>query len=144
MKSKKVQLIVLGVAVIALVAMVLRSTRQGSSATDEAARLVRGADLDEDSQIEDTTIVERERPAQGSTQSANRLDGTEAATNEAPSESTDEDKAERKIKKGQRSRPKRSGGRKVASDSDRGDTPAAEPKGPKVQISGKRIKKDGP
>ena len=141
MKSKQVQLIVLGVAVVALVGMVLRSTRQGSSASDEASRLVRGADLDEDSPIEDTTTVQRERPARGATQSASRLGGAEATANGAPSESADEDKAKRKIKKG---RPKRSPRRKAAADSDRDDPPTAKPKGPKVKISGKRIKKGGP
>ncbi len=141
MKSKQVQLIVLGVVVVALVGMVLRSMGQRSSPADEAARLVRGADLDEGSPIEDTSTVQRERPSKGATQSASRLGGAEATTDEAPSESADEDKAERKIRK---DRPKRSGGRKTAADSDRDDTPAAKPKGPKVKISGKRIKKDGP
>ncbi len=143
MKSKKVQLIVLGVAYVHLAAMLLRSIGRRSSASEEAARLVRGADLDEDSPIEDTPIIERELPSQGAPQSAGRLGGTEATANEV-SESTDEDKAERKIKKGRAGRPKRSGRRKVATDSDRDDTPAAKPKEPKVRVSGKRIKRGGP
>ena len=141
MKSRQIQLIVLGVAVVALVVMVLRSTRQGSSASDEAARLVRGADLDEGSPIEDTTIVQRERPAKGATQNASRLSGELATENDTSSESAEEDKQERKTRK---DRPKRSGRQKVAADSDGDDTPAAKPKGPKVQISGKRIERGGP
>ncbi len=141
MKSKQVQLIVLGVAVVALVALLLRSTRQGSSPSDEAARLVRGADLDEDSPIEDSTTVQREAPSRNSTQGASRLGGAQATAIDAPSESADKDKPERKIKK---DRPKRSTRRKTADASDRNDTPAAKPKDPKVQISGKRIKRGGP
>lgn len=134
-------MIVLGVAFVALIVMVLRSTRQGSSASDEAARLVRGADLDDDSPIEDSSTVQRERPAQGAAQSASRLGGAEDTAGEAPSESADEDKQKRKTRK---DRPKRSGRRKTAASSDRDDTPTAKPKGPKVKISGKRIKKGGP
>ena len=141
MKSNRVQFIVLAVVLVALVGWGLRSMSQGSSASDEAARLVRGADLDEDSPIKDTSAVQRERPAKSATQSASRLDGAQDTTVEDPAESADEDKAERKTRKG---RPKRSASRKVAADSDRADTPAAKPKGPKVQISGKRIKRDDP
>ena len=140
MKSKLVQFIVLGVVLVALVAWVLRSTGQSSSPSDEAARLVRGADLDEDSLIEDTSTVQRERPAQGSAQSASRLDDAQATQGDASSESADEDKQERKTR---RDRSKR-GGRKAAADSDRDDAPAAKPKGPKVQISGNRVKRGGP
>ena len=141
MNSKRVQFIVLGVVLVALAGWVLRSTVQRSSPSDEAARLVRSADLNEDSPIEDTSTVQRERPAKSSTDSASRLGGARATADEASSESTDQDKAERKIKKG---RPRRSARRKVAADSDRDETPTAKPKGPKVQISGKRIKRGGP
>ncbi len=141
MKSKRVQLIVLGVAVVALVGIVWRSMGQRSSPSDEAARLVRGADLDVDSPIEDTSTVQRERPSRDATQSASRLGGAESATDEAPSESADEDKQERKTR---RDRSKRSGGRKAAADSDRDDTPPAKPKSPKVQVSGNRVKAGKP
>ena len=141
MKSNRVPLIVLAVVLVALAGWVLRSMGQRSSPSDEAARLVRSADLDEGSPIEDTTIVERERPAQGSTESASRLGSAEPTASDATSASVDEDKQESKTRKG---RPKRSGRRRVAADSDRNDTPAAKPKGPKVQISGKRIKRGGP
>ncbi len=140
MKSKQVQLIVLGVAVVALVAMVVRSRGQRSSASDEAARLVRGADRDEDSPIEDTSTVQRERPSQDSAQSAARLGGAQSAAGEAPSDSADEDKQERKTKKGRSKR----GGRKAAADTERDDTPAAKPQGPKVRVSGNRVKEGGP
>ena len=141
MKSKRVQFIVLGVVLVALAGWVLRSTGQRSSASDEAARLVRGADLDEDSPIEDTSTVQRDRPLQGTAQGASRLDGAQATENDTSAESADEDKQERKTRKG---RPKRSGRRKTAPDSDRGDTPAEKPKGPKVQVSGNRVRKGGP
>ena len=141
MKSKQVQLIVLGVAVVALVGMVLRSTRQDSSASNEAARLVRTANLDDDSLIEDAPTVQRERPAGGAPQSASRLGNAEATTDEAPSESADEEKTKRKTKKG---RSKRSDRQKPDSESDREDTPVAKPKGRKVQLSGKQIRKGGP
>ncbi len=141
MKSRRVQLIVLGVVVVALVGIVLRSMGQRSSPSDEASRLVRGADLDEDSPIEDTSTAQRERPAQGATKSAQRLDSAQATANDASSESADEDKQERKTRKG---RPKRSGRRKTPADSDRDDTPAAKPKEPKVRVSGNRAKKGAP
>ena len=141
MKSNRVQLIALGVVLVALAGWVLRSASQRSSPSDEAARLVRGADLDEDSPIEDSTTVQREAPSKNSTQSASRLGGAQDTAIDAPSESADKDKPERKIKK---DRPKRSTRRKTADASDRNDTPAAKPKDPKVQISGKRIKRGGP
>ncbi len=140
MKSKRVQFIVLGVVLVALVGIVWRSMGQRSSPSDEAARLVRGADLDEDSPIEDTSIVQRERRSRDATQSASRLGGAESAADEAPSESADEDKQERKTR---RDRSKR-GGRKAAADSDRDDTPPAKPKSPKVQVSGNRVKAGKP
>ena len=140
MESRRVQFIVLGVVLVVLAGWVVRSTGQRSSPSDEAARLVRGADLDEDSPIEAAT-VQRERLLQGSTQSASRLGGADTTTEEAPSESADEDKQERKTRKG---RPKRSSRRKTAADSDRDDIPAAKPNGPKVQVSGNRAKKGGP
>ena len=140
MKSNRVPLIVLAVVLVALAGWVLRSVGQRSSPADEAARLVRGADLDEDSQIEDASTVQRERPAQGSTQSASRLDDAQATQDDASSESADEDKQERKTRRGRSKR----GGRKAAADSDRDDTPAAKPNGPKVQISGNRVKRGGP
>ena len=141
MNSKRVQFIVLGVGLVALVGMVLRSRSQRSSPTDEAARLVRSADLDEDSPIEDASTVQRERPAQGATQSASRLGGVQDTTNETSSESADEDKAERKTRKG---RPKRSARRKTAADSDRDDTSPAQPKAPRAKVSGNRVKEGGP
>lgn len=141
MKSKRVQFIVLGVVLVALAGWVLRSTGQRSSPSDEAARLVRGAHLDGDSPIEDSSTVQRERPSGDSTQSASRLGGAQATTNEASSESADEDKAERKIKKG---RPKRSARRKTAADSDRDDTSPAQPKAPRAKVSGNRVKEGGP
>jgi FtsZ-interacting cell division protein ZipA len=140
MKSRQVQLIVLGVAVVALVVMVLRSTRQDSSASDEAARLVRGPDLDDDSPIEDSSTVQRERPKTEATPGHGRLGGSEPSTNEAASESAEEDKSERKTK---RDRPKRSGRRKTAANSEQDDTPTAKPNEPKVKISGKRITRGG-
>ncbi len=140
MKSNRVQLIVLGVVFVALAGWVLRSTGQRSSPSDEAARLVRGADRDEDSPIEDTSTVQRERPSQDSAQSAARLGGAQDTAGEAPSESADEDKQERKTRKGRSKR----GGRKAAADTDRDDTPAAKPQGPKARVSGNRVKEGGP
>ncbi len=140
MKSRRVQFIVLGVVLVALAGWVLRSIGQRSSPTDEAARLVRGADLDEDSPIQDSSTVQRGRPAQGSTQGASRLGGAQTTEDDVPSELSDEDETERKTRKG---RPKRRS-RKTAADSDRDDTAAAKPKGPKVQVSGNRVKQGGP
>lgn len=141
MKSKRVQVVVLGVVLAALAGWVLRSTLQPSSLpSEEASRLVRGADLDDDSLIEDTSTVERERPAQSAAQNPSRLAGADDEANETPSESADENKQKRKTR---RDRSKR-GGPKTAEDSDRDDTPAATPQGPKVRISGNRAKKGGP
>ncbi len=141
MKSKRVQYVVLAVALVALAGWVVRSTAQRSSPSEEAARLVRGVELDEDSPIEETSTVERESPPQGAAQSASRLGGEDATTEEALSESADEDIQERKTRKG---RPKRSGRRKAAADSDRDEAPAAGTTNPKVRISGNRAKKGGP
>lgn len=141
MNSKKVPLIVLGVAVVGLVAMVLRSTSQGPSASDEAARLVRSSDLDEDSLIEDTPTAQRERPAGGAAQTAKRLESAEATTDEAGSDSTADQKAKRKTENNRQR--KRTGRREVAADSDRDDERAAKTKGPEVKHPGKQIRKGG-
>lgn len=141
MKSRQVQLIVLAVAVVALVGIVWRTLAQSSSPSDEAARMVRGNVSDEDLRIEDTPTVQRERPSRDSARSPSRLGGAETAADAATEEAADEEQRERKTRK---DRTKRSGRRKVAADSDRDDTPADKPKGPKVRVSGKRVKKGGP
>ena len=141
MKSKRVQYVVLAVALVALAGWVVRSTAQRSSPSEEAARLVRGVELDEDSPIEETSTVERESPSQGAAQSASRLDGADATIEEDPTESADLDEQKRKTRKG---RQKRSGGRKNAAESDHDEAPAAATTNPKVRISGNRVKKGGP
>lgn len=142
MKSNRVQLIVLGAVLVALAGWVLRSRGQQSSPSNEAARMVRDASLEDNSPIEETSTVQRQRPSKDSTQSASRLGSADTTADAAPEEAADEDAQERKIKKG---RPKRGGRRKTADNSDGDDdTPAAKPKDSKVQISGSRVKKGGP